>query len=170
MPHMSAMVALILTCALATAAASSDDIPPASPKEQAEELMNEGIAFAERMLREHGEFFPFGVVRKADGSIQLVGASDGQEQPPSQALINLLNQGFRKGAQAGDYTATAIFYDVLITPPGSPAKSDAVQVGLEHRSGYCVNVFFPYQRSSDGTVQFGELFAGRREATVFRCK
>ena len=139
------------------------------PKQQVEELMNEGIAFAERMLREHGEFFPFGIVRKSDGSIQHVGAWDGREQPPSTDLIELINQGFRTGADSGEYVATAIFFDVLTTPPGSSAKTDAVQVGLEHRSGYCVNVFFLYSRSPDGVVEFGELFASKREGSVLNC-
>lgn len=165
-----AMAVSLLACLLAASAASSEENPPVTPKEQVEELMNEGIAFAERMLREHGEFFPFGVVRKSDGSIQHVGASDGREQPPSQDLIDLLNQGFRKGAESGDYAATAIFFDVLITPPGSSTKTDAVQVGLEHRAGYCVDVFFPYHRGSDGGVQWGELFASKREGSVFSCK
>jgi len=170
MHHLKRTAVCLLTSLLVASASTSEEKPPVSPKEQVEELMNGGIGFAERMLRERGEFFPFGAVRKSDGSIQLVGASDGREQPPSRDLIDLLNQGFRKGAQSGNYAATAIFVDVLTTPPGSSTKTDAVQVGLEHRSGYCVDVFFPYHRSADGTVQWGELFASKREGSVFSCK
>ena len=141
-----------------------------TPKEQVEDLMNEGMSFAERMLRDPGEFFPFGVVRKSDDSIQYVDASDGREAPPSKDLIDLLNQGFRRGAASGEYVATAIFVDVLTTPPGTSSKTDAVQVGLEHRSGYCVDVFIPYQRSPDGAVRFGDIFASQRESSVFDCK
>jgi hypothetical protein len=159
----------LLAVLQAASAAASEEKPLVTPKQQVEELMNEGIPFAERMLRQHGEFFPFGVVRNSDGSTQLVGASDGREHPPSQDLIELLNQQFRKGAESGNYAAIAIFFDVLATQPGSSTKTDAVQVGLEHRAGYCVDVFFPYQRSADGTVQWGELFASKREDSVFRC-
>src|SRR5215471_11575087 len=147
MHHRIVMASCLLAYLLAALAASAEEKPPMTPKEQVEVLMNEGISFAERMLREHGEFFPFGVVRKADGSVQHVGAWDGRDKPPSKDVSDVLNQGFRKGAESGDYEATAIFMDVLTTPPGGSSKTDAVQVGLEHRSGYCVDVFFPYQRS-----------------------
>lgn len=90
MHHLIAMAVCLLTLHFAVSATSSEEEAPVTPKEQVEELMNEGIAFAERMLREHGEFFPFGVVRKSGGSIQHVGASDGRERPPSRELIDLL--------------------------------------------------------------------------------
>ena len=138
-----------------------------TPKEDVEQLMNEGIEFAARMLREHGEFYPFGVVRKADGNIQHVGASDGREKPPSAALIDVLRSSYRQEGQAGRYSATAMFYDVRIVPPGKSAKSDAVQVELEHSGGYCANVFFPYTRDEGGHVSFGEIFASKRDPTVF---
>jgi len=141
-----------------------------TPKEQLEVLMNEGIPLAEKMLREQGEFFPFGMVQKADGSVQQIGASDGREHPPPKDVAELLGRAFRRGAESGDYAATAIFMDVRTTPPGGSAKVDAVQVGLEHRSGYCVDVFFPYQRSADGTVKWGDLFASKREGSAFSCK
>ena len=119
------------------------------------------------MLREHGEFYPFGVVRKADGSIQHVGAADGTEHPPSTALIDILRTSYRHEARAGRYSATAMFYDVRITPPGQGAKSDAIQVELEHSSGYCANVFFPYTRDSGGHVSFSQIFASKRDLSVF---
>lgn len=160
----------LLACLVAGSCKSNQEKLPLAPKEQVEELMNEGMSFAERMLRDRGEFFPFGLVRKSDGSIQYVNAANGREAPPSKDLIHLVDQGFRSGAESGEYAATAIFIDVLTTPPGTSSKTDAVQVGLEHRSGYCVDVFIPYQRSPDGTVHFGEIFASQRESSVFDCK
>jgi hypothetical protein len=138
-----------------------------NPKEDVEQLMNEGFEFAAKVLREHGEFYPFGIVRKADGNIQHVGAADGTEHPPSAALIEILRSTYRQEAQAGRYSATAMFYDVRITPPGKSAKSDAIQVELEHSGGYCADVFFPYTRDSAGNVSFGEIFASKRDLTVF---
>ncbi len=138
-----------------------------NPKEDVEQLMNEGIEFAAKMLCEHGEFYPFGVVRKADGSILHAGAADGTEQPPSASLIEILRSNYRQEAQAGRYSATAMFHDVRITPPGKSAKSDAIQVELEHSGGYCADVFFPYTRDSGGNVSFGETFASKRDLTVF---
>jgi len=38
-----------------------------TPKAECEVLMKEVLAFAERMLRDHGEFHPFGGIIQRDG-------------------------------------------------------------------------------------------------------
>jgi hypothetical protein len=52
--------------------------------EEVEDLMNELIPFAQNMLTEYGEFFPFGGVVTSKGEIVHISAYDGNEQPPSQ--------------------------------------------------------------------------------------
>ena len=69
------------------------------PKSEVELLMNDAIAFADQLLREHGEFLPYGAAMKANGDIVSVAAHDGTEQPPSQKLIELLKDGFRQSAR-----------------------------------------------------------------------
>jgi hypothetical protein len=59
-------------------------------KADVEALMNDLLPFAEKMLREHKEFLPFGGHMKLDGTIVWEGAHDGREHPPSQDLIDLL--------------------------------------------------------------------------------
>ena len=49
----------------------------ASPKSECEDLMNEALPLAERMLREHGEFYPYGLTIDATGKIAHAAASDG---------------------------------------------------------------------------------------------
>ena len=137
-----------------------------SPKEEVESLMDEGFALAETLLKEHGEFYPFGFAMNLDGEIISIGAKGETDHPPSQELIDLLEAAFRQGAEANEYKAIAIFFDVLVAPPGGK-KTDAIQVGLEHQSGYCANVFRPYRRTLLGKIKFGELFANRREGSVF---
>jgi hypothetical protein len=41
----------------------------ATPKDDVEKLMNALLPFAEKMLREHGEFYPYGGAMSADGKI-----------------------------------------------------------------------------------------------------
>ena len=129
--------------------------------------MTEGLAFATKMLREYGEFYPFGVIKTATGEIKHIGAKGESENPPSGELIALLRESYYQQAQGGNYAATALFYDVRIAPPGEKIKADAVQVELEHHGGYCANVFFPYSWNAIDDVVFGEIFATKREPTVF---
>lgn len=138
----------------------------ADPKSDVEYLMNETIAFADQMLSEHGEFFPYGAAMTPNGEIVSVAGYEGSEQPPSQKLIDLLKGGFRQSASNGEYKATVIFYDVRVSMPDGVGKSDAIAAALDHREDYSVVVFFPYKLDG-GEIQYGELFAQAGENAVF---
>jgi len=136
-------------------------------KGECEEIMNTLLPFAQKMLEEHGEFFPFGGTMKSNGEIAYTAGYDGREQPPSADIIKLLKDCFRSGAKSGLYKATALVYDVRVVPPSSGQKSDAIAVALDHRDNCSVVVYFPYQIQS-GKVAFGHAFAEKGEANVFK--
>jgi hypothetical protein len=135
-------------------------------KSDAETLMNAVLPFAEKMLSEHSEFFPYGAAMKPDGEIVSVAGYDGREQPPSQEIIDLLNAELRKDVALGMYKATAVVYDVRVAPPGSKAKSDAIAVALDHRDDYSVVVLFPYS-ISNRTLNIGAPFAEEGAHEIF---
>ena len=101
-------------------------------KIDAEELMNSLIPFAEKMLSEHGEFFPYGGTMKPDGKIVSVAGYSGSEHPPSQEIIDLLRKAFKEAAKAKECKATGLVYDVRVTVPESGEKSDALALSLIH--------------------------------------
>jgi hypothetical protein len=141
----------------------------AKAKAECEEVMNTLIPFAQQMLQKNAEFFPFGGAMKVNGEISYIAGYDGREQPPSVDIIELLKDGFRSGARSGEYKATALVYDVRVMVPSSGQKSDAVAVSLNHRDGYSVIVYFPYQIKTS-KVTFGDAFAKKGEADVFKSK
>ena len=96
------------------------------PKDEATDLMNMLVPFAERMLREHGESFPYGAVMMPDGSMKHFAASDGTEHPSSKDLIDLLVATFREDGRQGKYKATGIVYDVMTLPPGAERSEPRV--------------------------------------------
>jgi len=55
-----------------------------------DELLNVSLEFAKKMLKEHGEFYPFGASMGANGRITMDGATTGEEKPPSQELLDVL--------------------------------------------------------------------------------
>lgn len=135
-------------------------------KSDSEELMNSLIPFAEKMLSEHGEFFPFGGTMKPDGKIALVAGYNGTEHPPSQKIIDLLHKAFRQAAKAKECKATGLVYDVRVTLPASGEKSDALAIELDHASGYSVLVYVPY-KIENSTVNFGTMFNNTGHKAVF---
>jgi hypothetical protein len=137
-----------------------------SPKAESEALMNAALPFAERMLKDHGEFLPYGQAMDKAGKFISIGTSDGKEKPPSKDLIQILKNGFREGANAGKYKATALVYDVRVSLPGTGTKSDAIAVSLNHQDSYATIVFFAY-RIERGVVIMGEVFAQQEENYTF---
>lgn len=138
-----------------------------SAKEECEDLMNSVVPFAQQMLTQHREFYPFGGAMAADGQIVAVGGDTGEEHPASQTVIDLLEKGFQDGAKTGKYKATALVVDMRVVPPGRDTKQDAIAVRLDHRDGYSVVVVFPYSIGSGGDVTIESPFAVKGEQRIF---
>jgi hypothetical protein len=158
------MRSLALLLAFATSIAMGQTVK--SAKAEAEDLINAALPFAEKMLGEHGEFFPYAEALGHDGKFVSIGANDGRERPPSKEVIHLLKGGLKAGAKSGKYKATALVYDVRITLPTTGAKSDAIAVSINHQEKYSVLLFFPY-RLEGKLVVVGDAVAQREENYVF---
>jgi hypothetical protein len=132
------------------------------PKDECQALVNAFLPLARKLLIDHGEFLPYGAAMRPTGEIVSVSALDGRERPPSKDLITLLKNSFASSARTGEYKATAIFYDVRI----GEDKKDAVAVSLDHRDGYSVIVFFPYEVAA-GILINGAPIAQMGVADIF---
>jgi len=132
------------------------------------ELLNALLPMAEMLLKKQGEFYPIGAIMLSDGEIRHVGAKiEDDDHPPSQLLIDLLTETFQKEATKGNLRAAGISYDALTVPPGKHQKQDAICCSLEHCLGEVVDVFKPYVKTEEGTLQFGDIFAAKRTSHFF---
>lgn len=136
-----------------------------SQKAEVEKLLSEGMPFVEKMLQQHGEFHPFGVVTRSGGEIVHFGAWIGEEFPPAERLVEALVNAMR--SQSSELSSSAIFRNVSVREATQGEPIDAIEAGLEHSKGYSVNVFFPYRRGSDGQLQVGDPFACARDPQIF---
>ena len=136
-----------------------------NPKQESEKLMNAILPFAKTMLKQYGEFYPYGGYMRLDGTIVDVGAEDSEtDRPQSRDLIHVLRSDFRELARNRQCKAAAVVFDVAVKVPNSDRKSDAIQICVDHEDGYSVEVFFPYQIVNNEVV-YGSTFAqeGKRE-------
>jgi hypothetical protein len=137
-------------------------------KQESETLMNAIFPLAERMLKQYGEFYPFGGYMKPDGTVVEAGATDSDtDRPKSKDLIYVLRVSFQELARTQQCKAVAVVFDTFVTLPNSTRKSNAIQVSVEHADGYSVEVFFPYQIIDDQIV-YGETLAQPGEHQIFR--
>src|SRR5258706_10131147 len=104
-----------------------------NPKQESETLMNAMLPLAEKMLRQHGEFYPYGGYMKPDGTIVEIGAADPDtDHPKSKDLIYVLRSSLQEMARHHQCKAVAIVFDITVTLPNSNRKSDAIHVCIEH--------------------------------------
>lgn len=135
-------------------------------KAEAEALLNEAFPFAEQMLGDYGEFLPYAAALLLSGEVVSISGYDGREHPPSKDIIDLLAIALREGAAGGEYLATALNYDVRVTPPSASESTDAIAAELEHRDGYAVTVFFPYVLTN-GQPIIASPFATPESRSIF---
>lgn len=137
-----------------------------TPKEEAQQLVDAVLPFAEQALSKYGEFYPFGAELSSAGKVAAAMGYNDQEHPSSAEVIAMLHAGFAAKAKAGQVRATALAYDARVQSPGAASKSDAVAIELEHRDGYNATVYFPYTMKG-GVVSFATPFAAAGTHQVF---
>jgi hypothetical protein len=164
------VLALLL---LLVAPASPDDrtSPQDGPPEprgrrQVERVMNAGLPFAEKLLAEKGEFAPFGAVMLPTGLIQNVGTEPPDAEASTETLYAELLDALRAGSESEDYRVVATFAMVELRDPADGRIVSAVHVGLEHRDGYCVDIYYPTLLRGEQVI-LGESIAVRREGLIF---
>jgi hypothetical protein len=138
----------------------------AEPTDEIQELLNFLLPYAEQMLNQHGEFYPYAAALDSEGELNAVGTDVDDDSPDVGAVLLALHEGLRARAAEGAIRATGIAADVTLTDPDSGEITDAVQVELDHADADAVDIFVPYETEPDG-VKFGELVAAEGRAPVF---
>ncbi|MEA2365043.1 MAG: hypothetical protein QOE69_2417 [Thermoleophilaceae bacterium] len=147
----------------------------ADPRDEIEALLNFLLPFAEQMLKQEGEFYPYAAVMADDGELAAVapdiasddaGGDGAGPQPDVGDLLVALHAELGERASEGSIRACGIAADVTLTDPDSGETSDAVQVQLDHADADAVDIYVPYENAPDG-VKFGELVAAEGREPVF---
>jgi len=126
-------------------------------KDDIQELITHSHSMAERLLlRQNGEFYPFGAVIDNNGELKNIGHYDGDEFPLSQTQIDSLRDYFEQEAQSENIRAYAITFDCLAKKDEHSEQTDAIAIECYHRgSGQQAVYYFPYNRTTSNTLEFG---------------
>jgi hypothetical protein len=153
------------SCSKSDAPAQPPARKDAAAKADGEKLLDSLLPFAEQMLQQHREFFPFGGHMTPDGTVTHEGAYNGTEHPPSQELIELLRQAHQRDAHK--LRACATIYDIRTIPPGRTEKQDAIAAAIDHVSGYSAVVIFPYTFDAAQKLRVESPFAVEGAHDIF---
>lgn len=139
-------------------------------KQDFERLLKATLPFAEHMLTNHGEFYPYGATMERTGKITSVGGYTGNEHPNSTEVIDLLKGAFRAQAKTNGIMACALAYDIRTVPPGQTEKTDAIAIALDHRDGLSVVMVYAYKIGTERKIQLAPPFATKGEGEIFKAK
>lgn len=113
---------------------------------------------AEKLLiRQDGEFYPFGAEIDNQGKLTHIGHYDGDEFPLSQTKINELRKYFETEIKNKRVRAYAITFDSFAKKDSTSEKTDAIAIecySLE--TGQRTTYYYPYKRLTADTLDFGE--------------
>lgn len=131
---------------------------PITAKAEAENLMRELFSFAKKMLSQYGEFHPFGGYLDVTGRMVHVGL-DGEsgEGRSGREELTLLKDALKSIANRDG--GRVFGYAANVTLSTRRPETEAIQFFLEHKGGYCAEVFFVYVINSAREVEIIEKFA-----------
>jgi hypothetical protein len=137
-------------------------------EQDAEQLLNYGLSLLERHISKWGEFIPVAFVLTDDGNPAGMAAAYQSENATAVEQLELLREGLReRAASDASVRAIAIFIDSMVQRSPEDKKVEAVRAAIDHRSGFCVDIFVPYTRSEGGEVVFGETYVTNGEWPLF---
>lgn len=142
-----------------------------SPK-QLNDLYTYCLEFAQKMLEDSSDFYPFGATLSQQGQLTAAGAHNGLERPQPLELYELLAGAFTSGAQSGEFAAVALAANVNIPEQYGVPFNDGIRVHLEC-DGNARFIYVPYLLEKSGflkrstAVVLGEAFAVKVAPTFF---
>jgi len=169
------LLAGVVAACLAGAARAQE---AATPQQQVDAVVKEGVTYARTQIEQMFQFLPFAIIVHADGRSERIRGPTGaeldpvdapeQEADPAWALSELSRRVAREAKAKGDFRVVGIFSDAAVKlPDGKP--SDAIQASMEHASGYCTDVFVPYARVVND-LTWGDPISSKGKGLVFSCK
>ena len=103
----------------------------AATPDQLHGLLAYCMDFAHTMLKDAGEFFPFGATLSPDGDVAAVGGWDGDEKPKSQEMYQLMAGAFLAAVGEGRVIGVALAADVNVPDRYNSPVKGALRVQLE---------------------------------------
>jgi hypothetical protein len=174
MDRLGPVTLLALACLAGAAAAQ----PAATPQQQVDAVVKDGVAYAKTQIEQTFSFLPFAIVVHADGRSERMRGPTGDELDPLDTpeqsadpgwALQQLNERVRRAAkETNDLRLVGIFSDAEVKLPDGRA-SDAIQASMEHASGYCTDVFVPYSRVENDLV-WGDPISSPGKGVAFSCK
>jgi hypothetical protein len=118
------------------------------------------VDFAEKMLNDSGEFYPFAARIDINGELTGVGYEDNETDfPKSNKVIKKLTKILGSQLNNKEIKAYVLAYDVKVQTENSIDKSDAILIDIYHQEPNEIpKYYFTYFWNDNKELTFGESF------------
>lgn len=138
-----------------------------TPREECELLMNELLPVATVMLRKNLEFYPFGCVMNADGTLRPIACYEGNDRPRPSDMVAELKKSYHALARRKEIKASGIVWNTVYREADG-TELEAVMVSLEHRDAYSVRMVSPYRKRLFKRIEWDPVISSEGEKDIFR--
>ena len=136
------------------------------PREELNQLLNEAIEMASKLIERHGAHFPFAMAITISGERVNIAADD-RETRVATVLFESVVKEVLRGAKAGEFRGVAVARNIDYVSAQTRERTDAIQVTLDHVGDEPCTCYLPYRKLGAGSYQPGELFATDPVLRVF---
>lgn len=111
----------------------------------ANELLNQAMSYARRVLRDYGEIGPFAFSMRENGSVSRETLEHPRLPADPASLLKMLHEHVMERASRGEIQAVAVGAIVSLAQPSQEGYADAFVFHIERRGGYAIKVTVPYR-------------------------
>lgn len=138
------------------------------PKAEVEQLLNALYPFAEEMLRTCGEFNPFGGYVDADGAVVHASIDELESKESGADRCKRLVDGLRESVVPNGARACGFAVNVWLPDGMNADKQEAIRIFLEHKDGYCADVFYCYALDEKNEIAITKNYAQQGVPVFFK--
>jgi hypothetical protein len=132
-------------------------------KKDIQSIIDYSHEFAEHMLNNGKEYYPFGAQIENSGELFAVAHHSETDFPNSHEVINELKTEFEEQFTNGKIKAYGITYDVRVQINDFGDKSDAICIDITHRDSVEIpRYYFTYVWDENDELTFGQSFGIRK--------
>jgi hypothetical protein len=146
----------------------------AQSRDDANELLNAAVQYAQRMLRKYAEFGPFAFSLDTKRELVLETAAQSDAAVDPAKLLDQLEAQLSGRSSRHEIIAAATAANVTLGKVSDEGFADALLVEIEHQNGYCIKAFVPYKMGGGQlygllprVVRFGSVRVQNGEARFF---
>jgi hypothetical protein len=145
-------LALHHAAAFLLAGASRGVHAASTAREQCEALTRAALAMTRELLRQHGEFPPYGLGLTAGDEVMEIDESVPPDGVRAADAGDALRATLAEVLKAHAVEATALVYEATLTAPPPGSRGDAIAIQLAHRDGYRAVIVYPYRFQGSDVV------------------